>query len=200
MIVPEQKPFSFKHIEIITMVLTKLYFLRDALNHFGEETGMRQNEKENETVKYELWKKEISLDNYTHDKILVQYFIDRINYHIRLQKNIKKTFKLDYKTNPFLKTEFHNSTNETSLFNFWLNEKFEGSCPLDDSHIQKIIDIDQHVFLNDETMDPKYLMEEGNRIWSDYKFNESYSLPKMDRLSDYKYTELKATKKENNKT
>jgi hypothetical protein len=38
----KQKAFLFKQIEIITMVLTKLYFLTDALDYFGHDMGLKR--------------------------------------------------------------------------------------------------------------------------------------------------------------
>ena len=82
MSVSKKKACSFKQIEIITMVLTKLYFLWDALDHFGQEIGIIKKDKDDESIKYQLWRKEISLDNYRKDEIFVKYFKDRLNHHI----------------------------------------------------------------------------------------------------------------------
>ena len=50
--------------------------------------------------------------------------------------------------------------------------------------------------IDDEIFEPANLMNEGNRIWKEYKFNEVYTLPKMKQLSDYKYNEIKPVKKQ----
>ena len=197
MIVPYQKPFSFKQIEIVNMVLSQLYFLNEALLHFGEESGMKVDEQENESVKYELWKQGISLSNYNFDKIFVEYFIDRINFHVRLQKSVKKSFKLDLKNNPFIKMEISKSMTQVRIFNKWFKQKFKITSSMNENIIKKIIDIENSIFIDDNILDPAKLMKEGNRIWKEYKFNEVYTLPKMKQLSDYKYTELKPVKKKN---
>ena len=57
MSVSKKKAFSFKQIEIITMVLTKLYFLWDALDHFGHEIGIIKKDKDDDSIKYQLWRK-----------------------------------------------------------------------------------------------------------------------------------------------
>ena len=68
MALDKQKSFLFKQIEIITMVLTKLYFLTDALDYFGHDIGLKDEDTDNDAVKYELWRKGISLDNYRKDR------------------------------------------------------------------------------------------------------------------------------------
>lgn len=178
------------------MVLSKLYFLKDALIHFGKESGMTGDEQKNETVKYELWKQGISLSNYNFDKILVEYFIDRINFHVRFQKSVKKSFKLDLKNNPFMKMEISKSMIQETIFNKWLKQKFKRTPCLNKINIQKIIDMENSIFIDDENFEPANLMNEGNRIWKEYKFNEVYTLPKMKQLSDYKYNEIKPVKKQ----
>jgi len=57
----KQKSFLFKQIEIITMVLTKLYFLTDALDYFGHDIGLKDEDIDDDAVKYELWRKGIHL-------------------------------------------------------------------------------------------------------------------------------------------
>ena len=56
MVLDKQKAFLFKQIEIITMVLTKLYFLTDALDYFGHEIGLKDKNTNDDAVKYELWR------------------------------------------------------------------------------------------------------------------------------------------------
>ncbi len=60
MALDKQKTFLFKQIEIITMVLTKLYFLTDALDYFGYDIGLKDEDTDGDTLKYELWRKEIN--------------------------------------------------------------------------------------------------------------------------------------------
>ena len=71
MALDKQKSFLFKQIEIITMVLTKLYFLTDALDYFGHDIGLKDEDTDHDAVKYELWRKGISLDNYRKDRLCV---------------------------------------------------------------------------------------------------------------------------------
>jgi hypothetical protein len=52
----KQKSFLFKQLEIITMVLTKLYFLTDALEYFGQGIGLKDKNTDDDAVKYELWR------------------------------------------------------------------------------------------------------------------------------------------------
>jgi hypothetical protein len=52
----KQKAFLFKQIEVVTMVLTKLYFLTDALDYFGHNIGLKDEDTDNDAVKYELWR------------------------------------------------------------------------------------------------------------------------------------------------
>jgi len=42
------------------MVLTKLYFLTDALDYFGYDIGLKDEDTDDDTLKYELWRKEIN--------------------------------------------------------------------------------------------------------------------------------------------
>jgi len=55
MALDKQKAFLFKQIGIITMVLTKLYFLTDALDYFGHNKRLKDEDTDDDTVKYELW-------------------------------------------------------------------------------------------------------------------------------------------------
>ena len=59
-----------------------------------------------------------------------------------------------------------------------------------DSGIEKILDIDQSVIVDSVTINPKPIMEEGNRIWEAYKFNDVYTLPKIKQLADYRYVDI----------
>ena len=43
------------------MVLTKLYFLTDALDYFGHDIGLKDEDIDDDDVKYELWRKGIHL-------------------------------------------------------------------------------------------------------------------------------------------
>ena len=57
MALDKQKAFLFKQIEIVTMVLTKLYFLTDAIDYFGYDIGVKDEDTNDDAVKYELWRK-----------------------------------------------------------------------------------------------------------------------------------------------
>jgi len=46
------------------------------------------------------------------------------------------------------------------------------------------------------TINPKPLMEEGNRIWVTYKFNDVYTLPNIKQLTDYRYVDISDYRKE----
>ena len=93
MVLVKQKAFLFKQIEIITMVLTKLYFLTDALDYFGHEIGLKNENTDDDAEKYELWRKGISLDNYRKDRLCVCFFKDRLNHHSQFQPQIRRIFK-----------------------------------------------------------------------------------------------------------
>ena len=64
-----------------------------------------------------------------------------------------------------------------------------------DSGIDKIIDIDQSLMIDSTTINPKPLMEEGNRIWKAYKFNDVYTLPKIKQLADSRYIDINEYRK-----
>ena len=190
MSVSKKKAFSFKQIEIITMVLTKLYFLWDALDHFGHEIGIIKKDKDDDSIKYQLWRKEISLDNYRKDEIFVKYFKDRLNHHIQFQPNLRKVFKCGLKGNPLVNIQIKDWTNHKEKFTKWYFEKFDTSTLLSDTGMEKILEVDRSLFVDKKTINPKLLMEEGNRIWKAYKFSEVYTLPKIKQLSDYRYVDI----------
>ena len=48
MVLNKQKAFLFKQIKIITMVLTKLKFLTDALYYFGHDIGLKDENTDDE--------------------------------------------------------------------------------------------------------------------------------------------------------
>ena len=50
MALDKQKSFLFKQIEIITMVLTKLYFLTDALDYFGHDIGLKDEDTDDDAL------------------------------------------------------------------------------------------------------------------------------------------------------
>ena len=56
--------------------------------------------------------------------------------------------------------------------------------------MEKILEVDRSLFVDKKTINPKLLMEEGNRIWKAYKFSEVYTLPKIKQLSDYRYVDI----------
>jgi len=186
----------FKQIEIITMVLTKLYFLTDALDYFGHDIGLKDENSDDDIVKYELWRKGISLDNYRKDKLCVSFFKDRLNHHGQFQPQIRRIFKGGMKGNPFVHIQITDWTDHNEIFTKWYFEKFNTSTLSRDSRIDKIINIDQSVIVDSVTINPKPIMEEGNRIWIAYKFNDVYALPKIKELSDYRYIDINAYRKD----
>jgi hypothetical protein len=192
----KQKAFLFKQIEIITMVLTKLYFLTEALDYFGHDTGLKDEDTNDDAVKYELWRKGISLDNFQKDKLCVCFFKDRLNHHSRFQPQIKRIFKGGMKENPFVHIQIKDWADHKEIFTKWYFEKFDTSAISHDSGIDKILDIDQSVIIDSMTINPKPLMEEGNRIWVTYKFNDVYTLPNIKQLTDYRYVDISDYRKE----
>ncbi len=186
----------FKQIEIITMVLTKLYFLTDALDYFGHDIGLKDENSDDDIVKYELWRKGISLDNYRKDKLCVSFFKDRLNHHGQFQPQIRRIFKGGMKGNPFVHIQITDWTDHNEIFTKWYFEKFNTSTLSRDSRIDKIINIDQSVIVDSVTINPKPIMEEGNRIWIAYKFNDVYALPKIKELSDYRFIDINAYRKD----
>ena len=196
MALDKQKAFLFKQIEIITMVLTKLYFLTEALDYFGHDTGLKDEDTNDDAVKYELWRKGISLDNFQKDKLCVCFFKDRLNHHSRFQPQIKRIFKGGMKENPFVHIQIKDWADHKEIFTKWYFEKFDTSTLSRDSGIDKILDIDQSVIIDSMTINPKPLMEEGNRIWVTYKFNDVYTLPNIKQLTDYRYVDISEYRKE----
>ena len=196
MALDKQKAFLFKQIEIITMVLTKLYFLTEALDYFGHDTGLKDEDTNDDAVKYELWRKGISLDNFQKDKLCVCFFKDRLNHHSRFQPQIKRIFKGGMKENPFVHIQIKDWADHKEIFTKWYFEKFDTSTLSRDSGIDKILDIDQSVIIDRMTINPKPLMEEGNRIWVTYKFNDVYTLPNIKQLTDYRYVDISDYRKE----
>ena len=192
----KQKAFLFKQIEIITMVLTKLYFLTDALDYFGHDIGLNDENTGDDAVKYELWRKGISLDNYRKDVLCVCFFKDRLNHHSQFQPQIRRIFRGGMKGNPFARIQINDWADQNEIFTKWYIEKFDTATISRDSGIDKILDIDQSVFIDSVTINPKPLMEEGNRIWKAYKFNDVYTLPKFKQLSDYRFADINKFRKE----
>ena len=192
----KQKAFLFKQIEIITMVLTKLYFLTDALDYFGHDIGLKDENTDDDTVKYELWRKGISLDNYRKDKLCVSFFKDRLNHHSQFQPQIRRMFKRGMQGNPFVHIQITDWTDHNEIFTKWYFEKFNTSTLSMDSGIDKILNIDQSVIVDSVTINPKPIMEEGNRIWEAYKFSDVYTLPKIKHLADYRYADINEYRKE----
>ena len=178
------------------MVLTKLYFLTDALDYFGHDIGLKDKDADDDAVKYELWRKGISLDNYRKDRLCVCFFKDRLNHHSRFQPQVRRIFKGGMKGNPFVHIQIIDWADHNEIFTKWYFEKFDTSTMSRDSGIDKILDIDQSVILDSATINPKPIMKEGNRIWEAYKFNDIYTLPKIKQLSDYRYIEINEYKKE----
>ena len=192
----KQKAFLFKQIEIITMVLTKLYFLTDALDYFGHDIGLKDKDTDDDAVKYELWRKGISLDNYRKDRLCVYFFKDRINHHSQFQPQIRRIFKGGMKGNPFVHIEIIDWADHNEIFTKWYFDKFDKSTMSRDSGIDKVLEIDQSVIVDSVTINPKPLMEEGNRIWEAYKFNDVYTLPIIKQLADYRYVDINEYRKE----
>ena len=192
----KQKVFLFKQIEIITMVLTKLYFLTDALDYFGHDIGLKDENTDDDTVKYELWRKGISLDNYRKDRLCVCFFKDRLNHHSQFQPQIRRMFKGGMKGNPFVHIQITDWADHNEIITKWYFEKFNTSTLSRDSGIDKILNIDQSVIVDSVTINPKPIMEEGNRIWEAYKFNDVYTLPKIKQLADYRYADINEYRKE----
>jgi hypothetical protein len=195
-VLDKQKAFLFKQIEIITMVLTKLYFLTDALDYFGHEIGLKDKNTDDDTVKYELWRKGISLDNYRKDRLCVCFFKDRLNHHSQFQPQIRRIFKGGMKGNPFVHIQIKDWADHNEIFTKWYFKKFDTSAISHDSGIDKILDIDQSVIVDSMTINPKPLMKEGNRIWEAYKFNDLYTLPIIKQLADYRYVDINEYRKE----
>ena len=177
------------------MVLTKLYFLTDALDYFGHDIGLKDEDTDDDTVKYELCRKGISLDNYRKDWLCVCFFKDRLNHHSQFQPQIRRIFKGGMKGNPFVHIQITDWANHNEIFTKWYFEKFDTSTMPRDSGIDKILDIDQSVIIDSVTINPKPLMEEGNRIWVAYKFNDVYTLPNIKQLADYRYVDIKEYRK-----
>jgi len=192
----KQKVFLFKQIEIITMVLTKLYFLTDALDYFGHDIGLKDENTDDDTVKYELWRKGISLDNYRKDRLCVCFFKDRLNHHSQFQPQVRRIFKGGMKGNPFVHIQITDWADHNEIFTKWYFEKLNTSTLSRDSGIDKILNIDQSVIVDSVTINPKPIMEEGNRIWIAYKFNDVYALPKIKQLSDYRYIDINEYRKD----
>ena len=192
----KQKAFLFKQIEIITMVLTKLYFLTDALDYFGHDIGLKDKNTDDDAVKYELWRKGISLDNYRKDRLCVCFFKDRLNHHSQFQPQIRRMFKGGMKGNPFVHIQITDWADHNEIITKWYFEKFNTSTLSRDSGIDKILNIDQSVIVDSVTINPKPIMEEGNRIWEAYKFNDVYTLPKIKQLADYRYADINEYRKE----
>ena len=197
MILDKQKPFLFKQIEIITMVLTKLYCLKDALDYFRDDIGLKDedDDKDDDALKYELWRKGISLDNYRKDRLCVSFFKDRLNHHSRFQPQIRRIFKGAMKGNPFVHIQINDWADHNEIFTKWYFEKFDTSTISRDTGIDKILDIYQSLIVDSVTINPKPLMEEGNRIWEAYKFNNIYTLPKIKQLADYRYIDINVYRK-----
>ena len=195
MVLDKQKAFLFKQIEIITMVLTKLYFLTDALDYFGHDIGLKDKDTDDDAAKYELWRKGISLDNYRKDRLCVCFFKDRLNHHSQFQPQIRRAFKVSMKGNPFIHIQINDWTDHNEIFTKWYFEKFDISTMSRDSGIDKILDIDQSLMIDSTTINPKPLMEEGNRIWKAYKFNDVYTLPKIKQLADSRYIDINEYRK-----
>ena len=195
MALDKQKAFLFKQIEVITMVLTKLYFLTDALDYFGHDIGLKDKNTNDDAVKYELWRKGISLDNYRKDRLCVCFFKDRLNHHSQFQPQIRRIFKGSMKENPFIHIQIKDWADHNEIFTKWYFEKFDTSTLSRDSGIDKILDIDQSLIIDSMTINPKPLMEEGNRIWVTYKFNDIYTLPNIKQLTDYRYVDINEYRK-----
>ena len=196
MALDKQKAFLFKQIEIITMVLTKLYFLTDALDYFGHDIGLKDEDTDDDAVKYELWRKGISLDNYRKDRLCVCFFKDRLNHHSQFQPQIRRMFKGGMKGNPFVHIQITDWADHNEIITKWYFEKFNTSTLSRDSGIDKILNIDQSVIVDSVTINPKPIMEEGNRIWEAYKFNDVYTLPKIKQLANYRYVDINEYRKE----
>ena len=196
MALDKQKAFMFKQIEVITMVLTKLYFLTDALDYFGHDIGLKDKNTNDDAVKYELWRKGISLENYRKDRLCVCFFKDRLNHHSQFQPQIRRIFKGGMKGNPFVHIQIKDWADQYEIFTKWYFEKFDTSAISHDSGIDKILDIDQSVIVDSMTINPKPLMKEGNRIWEAYKFNDLYTLPIIKQLADYRYVDINEYRKE----
>jgi hypothetical protein len=81
-------------------------------------------------------------------------------------------------------------TNHKEIFTKWYFEKFDTSTLSSDTGMEKILEVDRSLFVDKKTINPKLLMEEGNRIWKAYKFSEVYTLPKIKQLSDYRYVDI----------
>jgi hypothetical protein len=192
----KQKAFLFKQIEIITMVLTKLYFLTDALDYFGHDIGLKDENTDDDAVKYELWRKGISLDNYRKDRLCVCFFKDRLNHHSQFQPQIRRMFKGGMKGNPFVHIQITDWADHNEIITKWYFEKFNTSTLSRDSGIDNILNIYQSVIVDSVTINPKPIMEEGNRIWEAYKFNDVYTLPKIKQLADYRYADINEYRKE----
>ena len=192
----KQKAFLFKQIEIITMVLTKLYFLTDALDYFGHDIGLKDKNTDDDAVKYELWRKGISLDNYRKDRLCVCFFKDRLNHHSQFQPQIRRMFKGGMKGNPFVHIQITDWADHNEIITKWYFEKFNTSTLSRDSGIDNILNIYQSVIVDSVTINPKPIMEEGNRIWEAYKFNDVYTLPKIKQLADYRYADINEYRKE----
>ena len=130
------------------------------------------------------------MDNYRKDEIFVKYFKDRLNHHIQFQPNLRKVFKCGLKGNPLVNIQIKDWTNHKEKFTKWYFEKFDTSTLSSDTGIEKILEVDRSLFVDKKTINPKLLMEEGNRIWKAYKFSEVYTLPKIKQLSDYRYVDI----------
>jgi len=82
------------------------------------------------------------------------------------------------------------STPRQTPFSGNLILKFDTSTLSSDTGMEKILEVDRSLFVDKKTINPKLLMEEGNRIWKAYKFSEVYTLPKIKQLSDYRYVDI----------
>ena len=120
MALDKQKTFLFKQLEIITMVLSKLYFLTDALEYFGQDIGLKEKNTDDDAVKYELWRKGISLENYRKDRLCVCFFKDRLNHHSQFQPQIRRIFKGSMKGNPFVHIQIKDWADQYEIFTTFL--------------------------------------------------------------------------------
>jgi len=105
-------------------------------------------------------------------------------------------FKGSMKGNPFVHIQITDWADHNEIFTKWYFEKFNTSTLSRDSGIDKILNIDQSVIVDSVTINPKPLMEEGNRIWVAYKFNDVYTLPNIKQLADYRYVDINEYRKE----
>jgi hypothetical protein len=123
------------------------------------------------------------------------FFKDRLNHHSQFQPQIRGIFKVSMKGNPFIHIQINDWTDHNEIFTKWYFENFNISTMSRDSGIDKILDIDQSLMIDSTTINPKPLMEEGNRIWKAYKFNDVYTLPKIKQLADSRYIDINEYRK-----